>query len=80
MSEDNALIRKQKDPAEVWGELDDAIRERVIEMFVDMAFRAVGAQLQLSREGLLQEDALEQQIERSGLGSRARRTDRGKGR
>jgi hypothetical protein len=56
MSEDNASIRKQKDPAEVWGELDDDTRERVIGMFVDMAFRLVHNQLQSPREGLLPED------------------------
>jgi len=56
MSEDNASTRKQKDPAEVWGELDNNTRERVIEMFVDMALRAVHNQLQSPREGLLPED------------------------
>ena len=57
MSEDNASTRKQKDhPAEVWGELDDSTRERVIEIFVDMAFRIVHSQLQSPREGLLPED------------------------
>jgi len=56
MSEDNASTRKQKDPAEVWGELGDDTRELVIEMFVVMAFRVVHNQLQSPREGLLPED------------------------
>ena len=57
MSEDDASTRKQKDHhAEVWDELDDATRERVIDMFVDMAFRVVHNQLQSPREGLLPED------------------------
>jgi len=46
MSEDDASAPNHKDPAEVWCELDDDTRERVIEMFVDMAFRVVHNQLQ----------------------------------
>jgi len=56
MSEDDASTRKQKAPAEVWGELDDTTRERVIEMFVDMAFRVVHNQLQSPRERRFPED------------------------
>ena len=41
MSEGDASTQKQKDPAELWGELDDTTRERVIEIFVGMAFRLV---------------------------------------
>jgi hypothetical protein len=59
MSEDDAPARKEQDPAEVWGALDDNTRERVIEIFVDMAFRVVRNQLQSSREGLLPEDGNE---------------------
>jgi len=59
MSENDAPARNQQDPAEVWGELDDNTRERVIEMFVDMAFRVVHDQLQSPREGLLPEDGNE---------------------
>ena len=59
MSEDDAPARKEQDPAEVWGELDDNTRERVIEIFVDMAFRVVHDQLQSQREGLLPEDGNE---------------------
>jgi hypothetical protein len=56
MSEDDDSAPNHKDPAEVWGELDDNTRERVIEMFVDMAFRVVHNQLQSAREGPIPED------------------------
>jgi len=59
MSEDDAPARKEQEPAEVWGELDDNTRERVIEIFVDMAFKVVHSQLQSPREGLLPEDGNE---------------------
>jgi hypothetical protein len=41
MSEINAPVPKSIDPAELWDDLDAATRERVIEMFVGMAFRLV---------------------------------------
>lgn len=41
MSEDNAPVLRSIDPAELWDDLDAATRERVIHMFVGIAFRLV---------------------------------------
>jgi len=41
MSEDSAPVLRSIDPAELWDDLDAATRDRVIEMFVGMAFRFV---------------------------------------
>jgi hypothetical protein len=48
MSEDDAPARKLISPAEVWGELDANTQERVIDMFIDMAFRLVANQAGMS--------------------------------
>jgi hypothetical protein len=50
MSEDDASARKEQDPAEVWGELDDITRERVIEMFVGMAIRLVANEVEDTKD------------------------------
>jgi len=60
MSEDEGPIRIQADLASVWGELDPETRKRVIEMFSDMAFRAIVTQAQSSRRSLGSEDAINQ--------------------
>jgi hypothetical protein len=50
MSEHDAPARKLISPAEVWGELDANTQERVIDMFIDMAFRLVANQAEDSKE------------------------------
>ena len=45
MSENDAPVLKSIDPAELWDDLDAATRERVIEMFVGMAFSLVANQV-----------------------------------
>jgi hypothetical protein len=50
MSDDDAPAGKVICPAEVWGELDVTTRERVIEMFVGMAFRLVANQVEGTKD------------------------------
>jgi hypothetical protein len=60
MSEDEGPIRIQADLASVWGELDPETRKRVIEMFSDMAFRAIARQSQSLNTSPGSEDSISQ--------------------
>jgi hypothetical protein len=59
MGDNDAPIRMQQDPTKVWDELDDYTRNRVIEMFADMAFRAVVTNGLASRKSFLSEEPTE---------------------
>jgi len=62
MSENDDPAGKQQDPAKVWGELDDTTRERVIEMFVDMALQVVLRHSELSLGNIKGRDETKQPI------------------